>query len=248
MPASAAEEAAESQFISLANRERSRAFTVDGELTGIARRWSAKMASENRLEHNPNLANEVTQDWKRLGENVGVGNDPPQIHAAFMNSPGHRANIVDPDFTRIGVGVARGSDGRVWVTEVFMRLRSDDAPAAPPPTTTPAPAPTNPSPSPAPAPAPSGGGSGSSGGSGSGTGSGTTPTTRRARTTTTRPSTTPRPTTPTTVGVPATTTTVPVAAAPSPSGSALPAPAIATDPSRRLRLVLDQLVALDRGR
>jgi hypothetical protein len=142
----AADAAAESQFVSLTNSSRASAgigrLSVDGELTSIARRWSAKMAADNRLAHNPNLSREVTQDWTKLGENVGVGDNPDQIHQAFMNSPAHRANILDGAFTRVGVGVVRGGDGRIWVTEVFMRLRSDDggaggssAPPPPPPTT-----------------------------------------------------------------------------------------------------------------
>ena len=139
VPASAAEEAAESQFVSLTNSARASSgagrLSVDGELTSIARRWSAKMAADNRLAHNPNLSREVTQDWAKLGENVGVGDNPDQIHQAFMNSPAHRANILDGAFTRVGIGVVRGGDGRIWVTEVFMRLRSDDSGGAPPPTT-----------------------------------------------------------------------------------------------------------------
>ena len=151
VPASAAEEAAESQFVSLTNSARAGSgagrLSVDGELTAIARRWSAKMAADNRLAHNPNLSREVTQDWAKLGENVGVGDNPDQIHQAFMNSPAHRTNILDGAFTRVGIGVVRGGDGRIWVTEVFMRLRSDDsggAPAAPPTTAAPRPVTTRP--------------------------------------------------------------------------------------------------------
>ena len=139
VPASAAEEATESQFVSLTNSSRASSgagrLSVDGELTAIARRWSAKMAADNRLAHNPNLSREVTQDWAKLGENVGVGDNADQIHQAFMNSPAHRANILDGAFTRVGIGVVRGGDGRIWVTEVFMRLRSDDSGGAPAPTT-----------------------------------------------------------------------------------------------------------------
>ena len=36
-----------------------------------------------------------------------------------MNSPGHRANILEPRFTKIGVGLYRNSEGRFWVTEMF---------------------------------------------------------------------------------------------------------------------------------
>ncbi len=42
-------------------------------------------------------------------------------HRAFMNSPEHRANILDPRFDRVGVGVWRSHKGQFWVTEVFLR-------------------------------------------------------------------------------------------------------------------------------
>lgn len=220
VPASAAEEAAESQFVSLTNSSRSGSgagrLSVDGELTAIARRWSAKMAADNRLAHNPNLSREVTQDWAKLGENVGVGDNPDQIHQAFMNSPAHRANILDGAFTRVGIGVVRGGDGRIWVTEVFMRLRSDDSggssPSPPPPATAaPRPATTRP-----PAPA-------------------TTARPRPPAPATTAPPVTEPPATTTSI----TTTTLP---------TVRPAPALASEPSPRFVLVLSQLVALDRGR
>jgi hypothetical protein len=119
----------EADFVSRINAERTSrglgALATDSELTTIARRWSGKMAAANQLSHNPNLSKEVTQDWEKLGENVGVGGSVADIHVAFMNSPAHRANILDPAFTHVGVGVVDGADGRIWVTEVFMRLRSD---------------------------------------------------------------------------------------------------------------------------
>ncbi|HEX4979204.1 MAG TPA: CAP domain-containing protein [Acidimicrobiales bacterium] len=133
-PASA-DPGVEAEFVRLTNAERAQGLSVDGELTSVARRWSARMAADNRLAHNPNLSKEVTQDWGKLGENVGTGATAGQIHDAFMNSPAHRANIVDRDFTHVGIGVVRGDDGRIWVTEVFMKLRSGGgtAPAPPPP-------------------------------------------------------------------------------------------------------------------
>ena len=42
-------------------------------------------------------------------------------HMSLMNSPGHRANILEPRFTKIGVGLYRDSQNRFWVTETFLR-------------------------------------------------------------------------------------------------------------------------------
>jgi hypothetical protein len=71
------------------------------------------------------------------------------IWQAFMGSSQHRTNILDPDFTHVGVGVVIDINGQLWVTQRFMRSGSG-APAPPP-----APAPVAPAPAPAPvAPAP----------------------------------------------------------------------------------------------
>jgi uncharacterized protein YkwD len=43
-----------------------------------------------------------------------------------MNSPGHRANILEPRFQRIGVGVYQNAQGEFWVTEMFLRDQQPD--------------------------------------------------------------------------------------------------------------------------
>ncbi len=42
-------------------------------------------------------------------------------HKSLMASPCHRENILEPRFTKVGVGLYRDSDGRFWVTEMFLR-------------------------------------------------------------------------------------------------------------------------------
>jgi len=44
-----------------------------------------------------------------------------QAETAFMNSPGHRANLLQPKFTKIGVGFYRCPSGAWWVTQMFLR-------------------------------------------------------------------------------------------------------------------------------
>jgi len=233
-PAAAADPGFEADFVARVNGARSGkgigTLTTDGELTAIARRWSQRMANDNRLSHNPNLAKEVTQDWEKLAENVGVGPGVDEIHNAFMNSAPHRANILDGALTHIGVGVVVDPSGQIWVTQVFMRLRGGGGTASP--TTTAAPPPP--------------------------TTTTTRPqatTTTRPQATTTAGASTPPPTrAPTTTRSPAasttatpnTTTTAPPseAEAAPPTTSPQPAPV----PTRRLVLVLDGLRALDQGR
>jgi peptidoglycan hydrolase-like protein with peptidoglycan-binding domain len=88
-------------------------------LVTVARAQANRMANRNTLYHNPNLTTDVT-NWRWVGENVGYGPDALTVHVAFMNSPGHRANILDRDYTEFGIGAVE-VNGRVWVAEVFRR-------------------------------------------------------------------------------------------------------------------------------
>jgi len=85
----------------------------------VARAHSAEMASRDTIYHDPNLAEELPP-FQYAGENVGMGASCDQLHQAFMNSPGHRANILDRDFTDLGVGVSI-KDDTLFVTEDFFR-------------------------------------------------------------------------------------------------------------------------------
>ena len=100
-----------------------RPLTVNAELTSVARGWTSRMAASGTLSHNPSLSGSV-HDWTLLGENVGEGSSASQIEAAFMASAPHRANILRAQFTDVGVGAVRGSDGRLWVTVDFKRRAS----------------------------------------------------------------------------------------------------------------------------
>jgi uncharacterized protein YkwD len=87
-----------------------------------AQAWSRQLANDQRLYHS-NLTDGIGYNWARLGENVGYGYSIEQVHDAFMNSSGHRANILDSRFNRIGLGVTRSGDGRYWVVQEFMQER-----------------------------------------------------------------------------------------------------------------------------
>src|SRR5204863_4882534 len=107
---------------------------VDGQLTDVARTWSAHMDADGAISHNPSLGSQVS-GWRTLGENVGTGTTLDSIENALENSAHHFANMVDPNFTQIGVGVVQASDGSYWVTEDFKQpsASSRPAPAAPRP-------------------------------------------------------------------------------------------------------------------
>lgn len=96
------------------------ALSVNDDLTNIARTWTDQMIANGGLSHNPSLAAEAPGGWSKLGENVGVGYDVSSLMQAFINSPAHYANLVDPRYSSVGIGVTVTPDGRVWVTQDFM--------------------------------------------------------------------------------------------------------------------------------
>jgi hypothetical protein len=140
----------ESCFISAINSARASAglpgLGIDAALQTIAEGWSQSMATLDVLSHNMNLPNVAPSDWVHLGENVGEGPSCNAVATAFMNSPEHKANILDTDYTTVGVGVVVDGNGVMWVTEDFMGTGTAtpvaSAPSAPAPAaSTPAPAP-----------------------------------------------------------------------------------------------------------
>jgi hypothetical protein len=76
------------------------------------------MMAAGRIYHTGNLAG-VASGWEALAENVGAGPSVDSLHSAFMNSAGHRANILG-DYNYVGVGAASDGD-LLWVTVIFMR-------------------------------------------------------------------------------------------------------------------------------
>src|SRR4051794_36445931 len=69
---------------------------VDGNMTDLARQHTQEMANAQSLYHTASLPAGVTSNWMKLGENVGMGPSVEPVWAAFIASPHHYANIVDP--------------------------------------------------------------------------------------------------------------------------------------------------------
>ncbi|HEX4867740.1 MAG TPA: CAP domain-containing protein [Acidimicrobiales bacterium] len=93
---------------------------MHGQMNDKAQAWAEHMAAEGRISHS-DLTAGAPDGWTLLGENVGVGYSLQQIQDAYMNSPAHRANILDRRFTHVGYGVAYGADGRIYSVQYFMR-------------------------------------------------------------------------------------------------------------------------------
>jgi hypothetical protein len=119
-----------SQLLELVNQERARAglpaLVWDSRLAAAAQRHAEAMAKKRKLSHQlpgePDLQHRLAAAPLDIsGENVGFGPDIAGIHDGFMHSPPHRANILDPGFDAIGIGLAsNGTD--YFVTEDFARL------------------------------------------------------------------------------------------------------------------------------
>lgn len=122
VPAQAGTEGA---FLSKINASRSAAglppLSMSSELVPNARSHSAEMMAAGSIFHTSDLGG-VASGWEALAENVGVGPSVESLHTAFMNSSGHRSNILG-DYNYAGVGVAE-ADGQIWVTVIFMRKGS----------------------------------------------------------------------------------------------------------------------------
>ena len=94
-------------------------------ITSVAQNWTQAMATQQSMTHNPDYQTQVPQPWIRVGENVGQGYTKDTIVAAWMASPGHKANILG-DFTHIGIGYWVDDAGRGWFTQDFGKY---DTPA-----------------------------------------------------------------------------------------------------------------------
>lgn len=118
---------AENQFVDLINDERTsrglKPLAVQSDLVAGARYQADAIRDAGRLYHNPDLASVVDSGWMKLGENVGYGGTVAGLHAAFMNSPSHRANVLDPNYTHVGLGVVVEGD-KIWMAQVFMQAKA----------------------------------------------------------------------------------------------------------------------------
>lgn len=113
----------EDQFLNLLNRARAseghKALRRVEGVNNVAREWAHVMAVDNELKHRSSLREPFNGNWRLLGENVGVGYGVESLHKGFMDSPGHRANIMG-DYDYVGIGVALAGS-RAWVAFNFVK-------------------------------------------------------------------------------------------------------------------------------
>ncbi|MFC4402186.1 CAP domain-containing protein [Gracilibacillus xinjiangensis] len=119
----------EQQVVTLTNQERQKQglspLEADKELSKVARAKSQDMATNGYFSHNSptygspfDMMKQFGVSYRTAGENIAKGQRTPQeVVNAWMNSEGHRANILNPEFTHIGVGYVE--NGNVW-TQQFI--------------------------------------------------------------------------------------------------------------------------------
>ncbi len=164
--------ASESDLVALTNQARAaaglRALRVDATLHDVARWRSKDMIDNDYFSHSiPGVGNvfDVLDQrgycYNLAGENIGWntypdGEDTAAIQSMFMNSPGHRANILGKDWDVIGVGAYSGDGNKKMWTVLFADKCGGAAPTATPkPTPRPTPKPTpKPTAKPTPRPTP----------------------------------------------------------------------------------------------
>jgi len=90
----------------------------DAALFKAARLHALRMADLNMLEHQlPSESNleerlaEAGAHFSVIAENIAVGANPQSIHQGWMDSPGHRKNILDPRLTSVGIAAVHGPGG-----------------------------------------------------------------------------------------------------------------------------------------
>jgi uncharacterized protein YkwD len=117
--------------VTLTNAERTkkgcRKLSADTTLTKVAQAHSVDMAKKNYFAHNSKDGRSPFQrmsdagyDYAAAAENIAAGQrTPKEVVAGWMNSPGHKANILNCDLTEIGVGYATGGDYGVYWTQDF---------------------------------------------------------------------------------------------------------------------------------
>ena len=119
----------ESEVVRLVNEERAKnslkALEHDWQLSRVARYKSQDMKDNNYFAHQSpvygspfDMIKSFGISYRRAGENIAKGQKTPEdVVRAWMNSQGHRANILNAQYTKIGVGYVEG--GNLW-TQMFV--------------------------------------------------------------------------------------------------------------------------------
>jgi uncharacterized protein YkwD len=116
------------QIVQLANQARAQAgagpLQWDAALATAARQHCLRMAANNSISHQypgePDASERAAQagaHFSLIEENVAIAPTPYEIHDAWMHSPGHRSNLLNPKVDHVGVAVVAGRNGLYAVAD-----------------------------------------------------------------------------------------------------------------------------------
>ncbi len=132
-PAAGSIGAYEQQVVDLVNQERAAAglpaLKVNAKLSGVAEKKAEDLRDNNYFDHQSptygspfDMMKQFGIQYTTAGENIAKGQrTPAEVMNGWMNSPGHRANILNADFTEIGVGYVTDSNGGTYWVQHFIR-------------------------------------------------------------------------------------------------------------------------------
>lgn len=133
VPLYSATKSVEAEVIRLVNVERSKnglnPLKANWQLSRVARYKSDDMRDKGYFSHTSptygspfDMMRNFNVTYSSAGENIAAGQTTAQaVMTSWMNSPGHRQNILSADFTEIGVGYSTGGSYRYYWTQMFIR-------------------------------------------------------------------------------------------------------------------------------
>lgn len=123
----------ESQVLQLVNAERAKeglkALTMNSTLSNVAKTKASDMRDKNYFAHDSptygspfDMMKKFGVSYSYAGENIAAGQQTAQaVMTAWMNSPGHRQNIMSPNFTEMGIGCSPGGSMSPYWSQMFIR-------------------------------------------------------------------------------------------------------------------------------
>lgn len=122
------------RLFELINEERRRRglkeLELSKKLSEVAEFHSKEMVDYNFFAHNSPYSGSPADRAKRFNisftkitENIGMGETPEEIHALLMDSPIHKCNILDPEVSIVGIGIAIDKNNFLIITENFASPR-----------------------------------------------------------------------------------------------------------------------------
>lgn len=121
----------ETLALSLLNQDRAKyglpALKMNSQLSRLAESYANDMIKRGYFSHyNPeglspfDRMNNAGIAYRSAGENLAINSSVPGAETAFMNSSGHRANILNSSYTEVGLGVVHSPNGSVYVVQEFI--------------------------------------------------------------------------------------------------------------------------------